>query len=237
MDLSTFIASANALTDYFAKCFAIGQEQTGNIFPALRTAGLEAEKAMYQATGGVNTHKGAIFTLGILCGALGQLWTPENPSPAAKTLFQRCAVLTKIAMDADLTGADDSTAGLRLYRTTGISGIRGEAAAGFPSISQIGLPAYEKALANGSSENDAGIYTLLTLIAQVEDTNLYHRGGKEGVNFARAATKEVLDTGLTKNALEQLDDAFISRNLSPGGCADLLAATLFLHNLQNVDIL
>lgn len=236
MDLVMFLTSAHALTGYFADCIAIGQEDNGDIFPALRRAGLEAEKTMYRATGGVNTHKGAIFTLGILCGALGQLWTPEAPVPALDALLQQCSLIAKAGAEADLASADDSTAGLRLYRKTGLPGIRGEVASGLPSVAKIGLPAYQKALQEGLNENDAGARALLSLIARVEDTNLYHRGGAEGAAFAKAAAQAVLETGATKEALELLDDAFIARNLSPGGCADLLAATLFLHSLNNTDI-
>ena len=72
--------------------------------------------------------------------------------------------------------------------------------------------------------------TLLHLIAGTEDTNLYHRGGPEGAQWAASEAQKLLP--YPSNAqLEELDDAFIARNLSPGGCADLLAATYFLHSL------
>ena len=235
MELSTFAASAAAIKPYFAKCAEIGQgtaqRDPEETFPLLRQAGLQAEEAMFRATGGVNTHKGAIYTLGLLCGSIGRLWTLEKPFAEMTDILAECARLAGIAMDADLSAADGSTAGLRLYKEYGLKGIRGELAAGLPSVMNTSLPADEQLLSDGHSQNDAGAITLLHLIAQVQDTNLYHRGGCEGAAWAANAAKALLPRP-TVSQLEELDDAFIARNLSPGGCADLLAVTYFLHRLK-----
>ena len=73
----------------------------------------------------------------------------------------------------------------------------------------------------------------MSLIANVQDTNLYHRGGMEGAKWAASAARELAATDYAHllSQAEALDDAFIQRNLSPGGCADLLAVTYFLHTL------
>lgn len=238
MDLSHFIASANALKPYFRECIRIGQDTAahppGKSFPLLRQAGIAAEKAMYLATGGVNTHKGIIYTFGLLCGSIGRLWSPESPIAGNAAIAAECAELASAFTDSDFATADDSTAGLRLYRQYGLKGIRGEAAAGFPSVLRVGLPAYQDALSKGLPQNDAGVITLLHLIARVSDTNLYHRGGRKGALWAAEAAQTLLRSTPCPSAAEvkQLDDAFILRNLSPGGCADLLAATYFLHSLN-----
>ena len=236
MDIHTFAASAQALKPYFAECVNIGQ-QTANrppedTFSLLRQAGLEAEKTMYRVTAGVNTHKGAIFTLGILCGSIGRLWTPETPFVPTGAILPQCAEMGQLAL-ADFTTGDESTAGQRLYLEMGITGIRGEIAAGLPSVANIALPVYTEALSRGLSPNDAAAITLVHLIARVEDTNLYHRGGPEGAAFAKNAARRLLleNPWPTPVQLESLDDAFITKNLSPGGCADLLAATFFLHRI------
>lgn len=237
MDMAHFAASAKALEPYFTECVRIGQDTQQlppqDTFPLLRQAGLRAEQVMYQATGGVNTHKGAIYTMGILCGSLGRLWTAEHPIGEVDGILSQCALITEDAARADLSSADDTTAGQRLYRKYGLTGIRGEAAAGFPSIARISLPVFQRGLNSGLSSNDAGIVALLHLIARVEDTNLYHRGGPEGAVYAASAAKTLLTQTSLPNLeqLEELDNAFILRNLSPGGCADLLAATYFLHAL------
>lgn len=238
MDLDTFITSANALWPYFAKCVAIGQDTAAKpaeeTFRLLRQAGLDAETAMYKATGGVNTHKGAIFTLGILCGSIGRLWSAEAPIPALTLLLEECAAVGQAAM-ADFSQADGSTAGQKLYQQKGLPGIRGEVADGLPAVKNISLPALEEGLGKGLSFNDAAACALIQLIAQVEDSNLYHRGGEEGAAFAKEAAK-TLGQFPAMEQIQAMDDAFIRKNLSPGGCADLLAATLFLHKLKG-DIL
>lgn len=238
MDYSTFVASANALLPYFKDCVAIGQntatKPTEETFRLLRQAGLEAEKAMYAATGGVNTHKGAIFTLGILCGSVGRLWSADSPVPTLTSLLKECAAVGQSANE-DFSKMDGSTAGQKLYLQKGLRGIRGEVADGLPAVASIALPALEDGLSKGLSFNDAAACALIQLIAQVEDSNLYHRGGENGAAFAKEyATNLGAFPAIAQ--IEAMDDAFIARNLSPGGCADLLAATCFLHKLK-VDFL
>ncbi len=237
MDLFTFMASTAALAPYFQRCAEIGMQTAEcppeDTFPRLRQAGLQAERDMYRATKGVNTHKGAVFTIGLLCGAAGRLWRPEAVwSPAA--LFREVSAMTGAAMREDFCHNSGETAGQRLYRQRGIPGIRGEAAKGFPSVEKIGLPAYHACLEQGLDRNRAGATALLHLIAQVEDTNMISRGGMEGAAAGAAWAAELLRGGRlpTVSEMEALDDRFIQRNLSPGGCADLLAAVYFVDKLM-----
>lgn len=238
MDLDMFIKSAQALKPYFSRCIEIGQDAAKNfhaIFPSLRRAGLLAEKAMYRATGGVNTHKGAIYSMGIICGALGTLWKAEGPAPDTDELFSRCSLITKDAAEKDFATIDKTTAGGRLYLEKGIRGIRGEAAAGFPSVKNISLPVYKEALSKKLSPNDAAVTALLHLIAKVDDTNIFSRGGEEGSIFAKNMANELLSKSPFPNIteIEEIDKCFIEKNLSPGGCADLLAVTYFVHKITN----
>lgn len=228
MDLFTFLGSAASLWSYFRGCVRIGMatarlapEQT---FPQLQQAGLEAEKNMYRATGGINTHKGAIFTLGLLCGAAGRLlrFDPES-------LAGECAAMTK-----NLTLSGHDTAGGRLYATHGIPGARGQAIAGFPAVINIGLPALEQGLHLGL--NRAACGALLAIIAQVDDTNLIKRSSPEAHRALQQELRQLIAQTPypDREVLEQLDDRFIERNLSPGGSADLLAASFFLHFLSGL---
>ncbi len=237
MDLNTFTASAAALRPYFTRCAETGMETAGltpwETFGRLRAEGLQAEKAMYAVTGGINTHKGAIFTMGLLCGAAGRLWTPEGTWDAGK-LCREVSAMTKDAMEADLARGEADTAGTRIFRACGIRGIRGEVALGLPSVTQIGLPAYRACRARGASWNDAGVVTLLHLIANVEDTCLIHRGGLDGAAEAARRVSDLLrEAAPQREEIEAMDDWFIRRNLSPGGCADLLAAVYFVYSLEN----
>lgn len=234
MDISTFRASAAALSGYFLNCGRVGiesaKESPAETFRQLRQLGLQAELDMYAATGGVNTHKGAIFTLGILCGAAGRLWKPEGTWTPEK-ICREVAEMTWEAMEADFRKGGD-TVGHRLYAETGIRGIRGEAAEGLPAVIELGLPVYRACLAQGMDKNAAGVHTLLTLIAHVEDTNMIHRGGIHGAKESAGKCADLLKKTYTVSDVERLDDWFIAQNLSPGGCADLLAAVYFLHTLS-----
>lgn len=125
--------------------------------------------------------------------------------------------------------------GERIFSSYGIQGARGEAAAGFPSAVLIGLPALKKWLAAGFSLNDAAAMALLTLISEVDDTNMVHRGGPELAKKSKEQAKHLL-SAVTNNSfkeiLSSLDEQYIAMHLSPGGCADLLAVSLIFHFLE-----
>jgi holo-ACP synthase/triphosphoribosyl-dephospho-CoA synthase len=238
MNVQTFEDSANTLIDYFKECVTIGINTAENppeeTFYELRKAGIEAEKDMYTATKGVNTHKGIIYSMGVILGAIGRLWRPDNPIGKTEPFFTECSAMTKTAVERDFANIDESTAGGRLYLEKGIRGIRGEVADGFPSVRNIALPTYKAELANGKNKNDAGVMTLLHLIANIYDTSIYNRGGDEGVKYAQEyANKLICDTP-TINDIKEMDKAFIAKNLSPGGSADLLAITYFLESIENI---
>ena len=233
MDIAAFRASAGALRGYFRDCARTGMETAGEnpeeTFHRLRRLGLLAERDMYAATGGVNTHKGAIFTMGILCGAAGRLWKPEG-TWEPEVLFREVSAMTAAAVEADFHRGGD-TVGQRLYAGHGIRGIRGEVAQGLPSVANIGLPAYRGFRNAGMEQNEAGVRTLLTLIASVEDTNMIARGGIPGAKAGAEKCAALLAGAFTLADVETLDDWFIRENLSPGGCADLLAAVYFVDRL------
>jgi triphosphoribosyl-dephospho-CoA synthetase len=101
------------------------------------------------------------------------------------------------------------------------------------SVTTTSLPAYENALKKGLSPNDAGVYSLLKLISTIDDTNIYHRGGADGAIFAKGYAAKTLSGEFDTRSIEEMDDRFIERNLSPGGAADLLAITYFLYKVKN----
>ena len=240
MSPESFRKSAEALRGYWKGCFLSGsetsQEAPDSAFATLRELGLHAEATMFHATGGVNTHKGAIFTLGTLCGAIGRLWRAEEPCRDAPDICAAAGDLCRGAVNAEFAaldaGKEPRSAGERLYLFSGIRGIRGEAAAGFPSLLKTALPQLEEGLARGLSRNDAGVAALLHLIALGQDSNMQKRGGIE----LAAAVSEELREALARDPFpvpsfaEELDRDFIRQNLSPGGCADLLAAAYFLRD-------
>ena len=237
MDFFTFQASAAALQPYFAQCVRIGRQGGApeETLRALRLPGKLAEAEMRRATVGVNTHKGAIFSMGILCGALGRLDRESWGNP--DRILDECAAMAKgiVSEDyRDLTPETAKTAGQKLYLRYGITGVRGQAEAGFPAVREAVLPTLEAALAAGKNINEASCAALLALLVHTADTNMIHRGGFDGMQQATLEVREILDRENfpSRETLESLDKRFIEKNLSPGGSADLLALTLFLHFLR-----
>lgn len=234
MDLFTFMASSAALQPYFSRCAAIGRETACECpeatLAALRQPGKEAEGKMLRATGGVNTHKGAIFALGLVCGALGRL--ERRLWADAEQVLAECGRMAAGLTARELEGAEDaSTAGRQFYLQQHIRGIRGEAEDGFPSVRRAGLPVLEQALEQGKTLEEAGGAALLALMAAAEDTALMHRAGVDGWAWVQQHAAQILAAGVTRQALEQLDREMIGKNYSPGGSADLLAICYLLHFL------
>lgn len=234
MGIKHFFASANALRPYFCRFteegFLSRDEAPEETFRRIRPIGIEAEQAMLKATHGVNTHKGAIFSIGLLCAAAGrlcpELWKPE-------TLLAECAAMTTGVTQQDFAGVTvetAKTAGERIYAAYGITGVRGQAEAGFPAVAEVGLPILRQGLRQGLSLNDAGCATLLHLIAATDDTNLIHRSDRQTQLAVKEQVAAMLreDPFPTPDRITELDREFIEKNLSPGGSADLLALTYFL---------
>ena len=238
MDVGTFRKSASALEIYFTECVNIGIHTKklahSEAFNILREAGLQAEKTMYTHTDGVNTHKGLIYSLGVLLGAIGRTWTPERPICEEAVIISEVKALVEESVRADLENAGGTTAGERLFLNHGLTGIRGEVASGFSSVFKHSLPVYKSAMGDGLSSNDAGVLALLSLISSIDDTNIYHRGGLDGAVFAKESASRLLAEFTNMQSVEELDDEFIKRRLSPGGAADLLAITYFFDLIEDL---
>ena len=242
MDLSTFVASCDALRP-FMKAFVHAGSQVSNVsanalLTHLRPIGIEAEKAMFAVTEGVNTHKGMIFTLGLICGAVG--WLHQNGQSynarSVREVIKACCA-SLVERELEQSPSKTNTAGERIFHQYGLTGIRGEAAQGYPTIFDCALPTYTKAIEQGSSEEKALSVTLLALMAQNNDTNVINRAGLAGLNFVKQQANSVMTTSYdSHHDFEQhlftMDRLFIERNISPGGSADLLAATWLLVQLD-----
>jgi triphosphoribosyl-dephospho-CoA synthase len=232
MTLATFYRSIVALRGYFPAMAALGATRAP--WQSLVARGRDAEAAMLRATGGVNTHRGAIFHLGLLCAAAGALAREGD----ACTIRTTCALVRRSWAGPIRSGARDRDShGMQMARRYGAGGARAEAASGFRSVRTWGLPAYRKALrATGDRERSA-VHALFALIACVADSNLLWRGGREGLAFAQRHARRFLARGGVlapdwQAAAVALHRGFVARGLSPGGSADLLAVTLFLHELD-----
>ncbi len=238
MDIYTFMGSAAALYPYFRKAYLLGleSEDPRSCFTVLRKEGLEAEKTMFWETGGVNTHKGAVFTMGIVCAAAGICASEDNSS--TDSILNTCALITAGITDSDLKGLkekDCRTKGQDLYVRHGITGIRGEMEKGLPSV-RAALAYLEAHLASGDSFEKAGAKTLYRIMACIDDTSLIARGGLEkAASIKKDAELLLSGKDVPIGYLEDLDRTFIEQNLSPGGAADILAVCFFLHFLRELN--
>ena len=184
MDIFTFEASAVSLNRWFRE-FALcglnaGDDPMPRVFSRLRSAGIEAEDCMFRATGGINTHKGLIFSLSVLNCAMGILMR-DGGTPTPGEVSSTVRLLTSDIMK-DFEGVTEETAkthGEKLYAKYGIRGIRGEAASGYATVTGTGLRVLSSCLAGGWSFNDAGAATLLHIIAETEDSNIVSRSSYE----------------------------------------------------------
>lgn len=232
MDFALMQWSANSLLEPFTSLAAAGRE--GRSFEeALGPLGVAAERRMLVATGGINTHRGAIFSLGLIVAAVARAArAPAGLSPerVQATLLGEWG--EALAAHAD-RGAAAASHGAAVQRSTGRGGVRHEAARGFPSVFDIGIPACRQALEDGLDGNAASIQTLFVLMEAVDDTTVLYRGGLDAGLFVRRSAADFLARGgCTREGwfeeAERLHRAFVARNLSPGGCADLLAVTRFI---------
>lgn len=249
MCLSTFINSAYSITDYFCQCVKEGlscdcsKKELPLLFQKLRGIGKQAEKTMLFATHGINTHKGIIFSGGILCAAVGYYISTNSKDISSENFLSslseicRCMLPELLNDYLVLTPDTAKTNGEKLYQEYKITGIRGEAKEGFPHLFNVGFPLFQAVLKKGFPLWQAGLITLLHYIACTEDTNLIIRSDyqlackiqKDLQQFLAHATYEE-----QLSILPKLDAFFVSRNISPGGSADMLALTYFLYFIQNI---
>lgn len=242
MDYSTFIASINAIRPYFLKFTQAGAELNridNTTLAQLRPLGLQCEKAMLKATKGINTHKGAIFSLGILAASAGYCYSNLRHI-TIENVCRISAIIGKEALMDFEKSIDDKavTNGQRIFNKYGIKGVRGEVTSGFSSVRKYALPIMKELFNdNKYKKNDIYIQVLLNLMCNVVDTNVIARSGLEAVKFVQCTAAEALRLGgaLTlegRKKILELDNEYTRLNISPGGCADLLSVSIFLYNLE-----
>ncbi|WP_111150147.1 triphosphoribosyl-dephospho-CoA synthase MdcB [Stenotrophomonas maltophilia] len=228
MDAGTFLRSLFALRHYFVAVADAGASAAP--FQTLRRHGIAAEISMLHATAGINTHRGAIFSLGLLVAASAACRGRAGGAIAAE---QVCQEVRRWA--AELAGAplDANSPGQHACARHGVQGVREQAAAGYPLLREVALPTLRHALASDLPREAAMCQTLVQLIACVDDLNLLHRGGANGLHWAQQQARGFLDAGGAfvpgwQARLHSIGDGFVARRLSPGGSADLLACAWFL---------
>jgi triphosphoribosyl-dephospho-CoA synthase len=232
MDAQTFMRSLFALRGYFVRIATLGSE--GASFEALERCGIEAEARMIAVTGGINTHRGAIFMLGLLCAAAGAASVEQSnvhPSLVRETLKARWghALRERAKRPARLPGGIAA-------RRYGLRGASEEAAEGFPVLFRTALPALRAAKARGLPRQHALIDTLFSIIAVLDDSNIARRCGIEGLRLAQSLAAGFLHAGGAARVdgiahAQRVGEQFVRMRLSPGGAADTLAAACWMQRL------
>lgn len=212
MNLELFHRSAQCLRPYFQQAITLGLNRR-DCMADLQQAGRQAEETMLASTGGVNTHKGAIYAFGLTLAALGGVLAEGGD------VYRRAAALAKAGPPPDTPDAAERA-------RYGAGGARGEALAGFPNARR----------AQAALRDRGPFAALLTLLSQVEDANLLRRGGAEGLAFVRGQAASILagPPELYVSRLRKLDGLCAARNLSPGGSADLLALARLLDSTRRI---
>ncbi len=249
MDFFTFMSSAAALRGYFDECAAIGaghaQQPIAGLLPCLQAAGIVAERQMFTLTQGINTHKGMIFSLGILAGAAG--WAAARGKGLTAEYLgslaaRMCAGLCESAYsDLMERPQEQLTKGEAMYLRYGVTGVRGEAQSGFRSVLMLSLPVYRQERQAGVSANDALVDALLQLLAGAGDTNILGRHDWQVLCYAQQQAAQAIARGgmqtvAGREAVQAMDEDFIRRWISPGGCADLVAVTHFCYEVEILGI-
>ncbi|KPG73899.1 triphosphoribosyl-dephospho-CoA synthase CitG [Enterococcus sp. RIT-PI-f] len=242
MNVFTFISSITSLAPFFIQYIHAGfyhQQSYISLFEELREIGKQAESAMMTATKGINTHKGANFSFAILLGATGcyyqqttvKTWTKSDTDQ----LFNIAAALCRHLVECDLQGLnvqDELSYGQKNYLTYGLTGIRGEAVAGYPTVQKL-LNYLRRLPDEGNIKLLRG---LVYLMSETEDSNLVHRGGYEAMKEVQCEMKKIHEANLPKSdllhVLTAYDQVLIDRHLSPGGSADLLALAIYFLQLE-----
>lgn len=241
MDAAMMQASAGSLRPFFAELARAGQD--GANMEHLRTIGLRAEATMLAVTGGVNTHRGAVFGMGLLCAAAGEITEVSAEGAAVAPSRLGDVVMRRWAAEIRRGPIQLFSHGAAALRRYGAGGARAEAAGGFRSVYEVGWPALRQGRSlQPNDANAALVHACFALIAAVGDTNLLHRGGADGMRFASTAAASFLSRGGVgapdwRSRAEAVHADFVARRLSPGGCADLLAMTMFVEALESKVVL
>ena len=222
MNLTLMSKSIDALQPYFTRLAVLGLDNDTPQADDIRSIGLEAEQAMLDATGGVNTHRGALFAMGLM--TLSTAWCMAHGSVEPQALRH---MTQQVAQQfAPTTG----THGNNAVNAHHVMGALDLAKDGYSQLFNEWLPAYHRYLADDA--HTAGHKLLLLIMSQLDDTNVIHRVGYEQAQQVKHEASAMLDN-YSNDGLEMMNRDFIARNISPGGSADMVALTIFIHSILN----
>lgn len=238
MDHALMQCSIQALHPYFVRLAQLGFTDKQPCHDEIVNIGIEAEREMFKATGGVNTHKGALFSIGLAAVALageafcritqaercGNMVYNDVNSKQIQSLSNSIASLARLFPDTN------GTHGSKAKANNILKGALDNAREGYTQLFKAWLPFYIDRIAEG--DNYALHKTLLRIMCDLDDTNIVYRTSIETMKEVKTEAKQMLDTSRNivnfEAALQAMNTDYIHRNISPGGSADMLSLVVFL---------
>lgn len=234
MNHKTFVSSINSLSDYFFEISEAAYKGYG--FSEFKNLGIKAEEKMLIATNGINTHRGAIFSIGLLLAST-VYELRENKKININSICE--GVGKRWGINILNNEINKISNGIKIKKKYYYGGAREEAASGYETLRKYIIPEYIKAEDSGFSENRKHIQCLMKSISELSDTNILHRGGLLSLYLSKNIASDFLNNGgcYNDNYYEEMlliHDLFKTKNISPGGSADLLSAIIFLKSLEEI---
>lgn len=237
MNYFTFIDSIAVLSKYLALFVQEGYSNKccKEIFNNVRTVGLEAEKDMFTKTNGINTHKGMLFLIGIACAAVGKIIYEKKSFEEIQNIIKE---MTEGIVDKELLSLKVNSKlshGEKLYLKYKNEGVRGEVERGIPTVFDYSLKLYKENL--DLNLNDRLVHTLIGIMRICNDSTIIHRHNPQMLEEVKEKANDIIKLGGMKTTqgrekINDLNEEFIERNISPGGSADLLGVTVFLYLVE-----
>jgi triphosphoribosyl-dephospho-CoA synthase len=228
LDLGALLRSARALGPSFKHMAEVATNRRPDqaLREQLARIGRAAEFPMFAATGGSNSHRGALWAIGLLIAARASLTSHASAAQIA-------AIAGRVAQHTDRFSPSRATHGANIALLFGVDGARGEAERGFPHVIGLGLPTLLAGRRRGIAETWARLDALLAIMSSLPDTCVIHRGGMNALESTQRGAAEILVAGGTgtkagRQQFVSFEQSLLVQNVSPGGAADLLAACLFL---------
>lgn len=238
MDHALMQRSIKALHPYFVRLAKLGFTDKQPCHDEIVHIGIEAEREMFKATGGVNTHKGALFSIGLAAVALaGEAFCRITQAEGCGTMAyndvnskQIRSLSNSIASLARLFPDTNGTHGSKAKANNILKGALDNAREGYTQLFKAWLPFYIDRIAEG--DNYALHKTLLRIMCDLDDTNIVYRTSMETMQEVKTEARQMLDTSRNivnfEAALQAMNTDYIHRNISPGGSADMLSLVVFL---------
>lgn len=238
MDHALMQRSIQALHPYFVRLAQLGFTDKQPCHDEIVNIGIEAEREMFKATGGVNTHKGALFSIGLAAVALaGESFCRITQAEGCGTMAyndvnskQIQSLSNSIASLARLFPDTNGTHGSKAKANNILKGALDNAREGYTQLFKAWLPFYIDRIAEG--DNYALHKTLLRIMCDLDDTNIVYRTSMETMQEVKTEARQMLDTSRNivnfEAALQAMNTDYIHRNISPGGSADMLSLVVFL---------